>query len=228
MSIVSSDIKTNLIINRIPRSIYDQLCSTSQLQENELYLIDDDVFDMFNKRVVNVDDPVISTDAVNLNYLKDNFIDKSDINQYIDNTKIYNNEFTSYIDSNLGKYQIDYSEWDITVLKGDFSPSEVEITWNPSTTSGTLNGYNLKIKGITIGTGVYSKDSLEIHVEKHVDSLGDIIVDCIRTKVANKIDSYISMKEVFSCLSMLNSSSDIKEILNSISLLNSKLSSYSK
>lgn len=53
----STDTKTNLVINRMSRETFDELGDLNQINDNELYLVDGEDYDMFGKKVVNVADP---------------------------------------------------------------------------------------------------------------------------------------------------------------------------
>lgn len=65
----SSDTKIDLVINRLSRETYNQLSAAGSIDPNQLYLVDDDKYDMFGKRVVNVATPTELSDAVNKEYV---------------------------------------------------------------------------------------------------------------------------------------------------------------
>jgi len=135
MSITSSDTKVDLVINRLSRKVYDQLSATpGGLNKNQLYLIEDENFDVFNKRVVNVKNPLSSTDAVPLGYLKEQYLRKGEISGYVDNSKVYGEHLAggwrngeTYIDGRLGVYKKDCStsspNWRCAVVEGEVQPS---------------------------------------------------------------------------------------------------------
>ena len=65
----SSDTKIDLVINRLSRETYNQLSAAGSIDPDQLYLVDDDKYDMFGKRVVNVATPTELSDAVNKEYV---------------------------------------------------------------------------------------------------------------------------------------------------------------
>lgn len=67
----SSDTKIDLVINRLSREVYDQLSAAGEIDPDQLYLVDDDKYDMFGKRVVNVATPTELSDATNKEYVDD-------------------------------------------------------------------------------------------------------------------------------------------------------------
>lgn len=196
----SSDTETDLIINRLPRSVYDQLSTEGRLYDNQLYFIDDDNFDMFNKRVVNVDSPRDAYDAVNADWLSSNYIDKASIRDYADNTKVYNASMTRYIDGDRDLYAVEYTEWLVTVLAGDVQPSDVAVEWNPSTSAGAMNGWNFVIGGTRIPTGYFVQGVTAIDCDNTYDSK-PLKIKAVREKTFVKTGALVTYDDVYSVLS---------------------------
>jgi len=69
MSYTYSENKIDLIINKVPRSIYKQLQENGEIGENEIYLITDPIMDAANDKIINVADPTDETDASNKKYV---------------------------------------------------------------------------------------------------------------------------------------------------------------
>lgn len=69
MSYTYSENKIDLIINKVPRSIYKQLQENGEISENEIYLITDPIIDAANDKIINVADPTDETDASNKKYV---------------------------------------------------------------------------------------------------------------------------------------------------------------
>lgn len=132
-----------LVINRMTRKIYNELSAQpGKLSDYELYLIDDDVIDAFNKRIVNVEIPVDQNDAINKEYADNMYISKEIITpEVLDYSKTYNKVVNknngekfqngdTYIDGNLDVYQKDTQTIHATeIISGDFQLSDVNVSW---------------------------------------------------------------------------------------------------
>lgn len=121
--------KVNLVINRLNRQQYDELCASVpiKLNEYELYLVDDINYDVFNKRVINVGepDPNVETDGVNVGYVKTTFIKKNEISDFVDCTKIYSPDSEKCLSSDgrlCKRYFLD-TDWETNVVKGSYLPN---------------------------------------------------------------------------------------------------------
>lgn len=119
----ATDINTNLVINRLTRKIYNELSAENKIYSDQLYLIDDEDFDVFNKRITNVLSPKETYDAVNLDYLSSEYIKKDDVVSYVDNSKIYSEKLlmnhpngSTYICGDKKVYKKDTSNWNISVI----------------------------------------------------------------------------------------------------------------
>lgn len=66
---VSTDVNTDLIINKMSRLVYDKMGQYSQLDDNQLYLVDDEVLDAYGKRISNVEYPQLSNDVATKAYV---------------------------------------------------------------------------------------------------------------------------------------------------------------
>ena len=69
---------TNLIINRLSQSKYEQLCAAGQLDPYQLYMTENSQLDAKNSQIKNVASPLLGTDAANKDYV-DNCISNIDI-----------------------------------------------------------------------------------------------------------------------------------------------------
>lgn len=141
MGITSSDTQVDLVINRLSRRIYDQLSAVpGALDKNQLYLIDDEDFDVFNKRVVNVKNPLSAADAVPLGYLREQYLRKGEVHDYVDNSKVYgerrdggwaNGE--TYVDGRMNVYRKDClssaPNWRCEVVQGSVPAGSVAVRW---------------------------------------------------------------------------------------------------
>lgn len=64
-----TETKVNLIINKISRQKYNELLNANQVNENELYMVDESNLDALSATIINVADPILSSDAANKNYV---------------------------------------------------------------------------------------------------------------------------------------------------------------
>lgn len=124
-----TDTAVNLVINRLSRATYNELSNNSSLNPFELYLIDDVDFDIFNKRIVNLEDPVNDKDGVNLGYLDTNYISTKGISAYIDNERIYNSSKTSSLtyDGKLYEKRLEEDDWVVTVESGKYKADQITV-----------------------------------------------------------------------------------------------------
>lgn len=161
MAITNTDMKTDLIINRMTRDIYNHLKEQGSLVEDQLYLIDEDNLDADGQPIVNVPDPILSSDAVNKNYVDANFVQLSG-NQTINGTKTFNDspsvpnitqkddsstkaantEFVNYhvnqLSSKLNKINIDGSETSVLNLQHISEKEYAVLLKNDQALSNTL------------------------------------------------------------------------------------------
>lgn len=215
---VDTELTEGLVINRMPREAFNQLCSEHQLNDNQLYLVTGDEFDMFNMRVINVDSPVMANDAVNIDYLSSNYIAQGKISEFSDNTKTYNSAWNQYIDGNGDIFQLVYTDWNIAVLKGSISPSQVSVYWNPSTTEGAKNGYNFVINGdmsTRIPTGAFIKTATSLYAKNEYAG-NEVEIKAEREIQYVKIDSLVKKSDIYSKLSGITQTSDINEIATAL------------
>lgn len=215
----SADIETDLIINRLTRSIYNELSASGKIYNDQLYLIDDENFDVFSKRVTNVKDPEESGDAVNLNYLSDYYIQKDQVADYIDNSRIYSENLASgwangstYIQGNRDVYTKDTNKWNVTVIRGSVTNVTVEYNtgfgWQFCINGTYRFGQNFTPYPDTMReTTTYSGETVEVSATSW-----------------SKTDTLVGKKDVYSCLSSITATSGVEDIASALVKLKEKMS----
>jgi len=228
MSYTSADTPVDLVINRLSRKIYDELSATpGMLDENQLYLIEDEDFDVLNKRVVNVKTPLSANDAVPLGYLREQYVRQGDILTYVDNSKVYGERKSggwqdgeTYIDGRLGVYKKDCKSsapnWKCAVVSGSVPASSVTVGWR----SGF--GWHFKVNGSMPDGAHYQSDEL-------VDTLQDTFTysgesTTVSATCWHKVDTLVPSKAVYGALSSVTASSSAADVAAAIVKLNSVLS----
>jgi hypothetical protein len=63
------DKNEKLIINTLPKDIFDELSEAGLINDNELYIVDEENLDAASAAIVNVGDPVKASDAANKQYV---------------------------------------------------------------------------------------------------------------------------------------------------------------
>lgn len=225
MSEMSNIVETNvnLVINRLNRAQYDELCASSELQPFELYLVDDENFDVFNKKIVNVAEPFNDGDGVNLGYLKSAYIKKNEVYDYVDNTNIVSNN-GKYILSSDGCFYERFlydEDWVPNVISGDYLNSQVQVYYNGyKGQSGTNFGWAFKIITDVSVINVYTNDVNDeaLFIDGKDLELG-IEIQAQRKPHWMMYDKLIRASELVSELSSINLSSSIEDVTSAIQKL---------
>lgn len=125
----STDIYVDLVINRLSKQQYVTLSAAGQTDSSQLYFIDDEDFDVFNKRVVNMDFPTGEHDGVNLGFLSSNYIKQAEIGSYVDSTKLFDPTETSCVMFDGGVYspRLETDEWTVQKISGEYEPEQVSV-----------------------------------------------------------------------------------------------------
>jgi len=90
----SEEVKYIVPINRMPLSTYNALDKNKELCANQLYFIDDiSEFDVKNMRIVNVAIPENGTDAVNVLYADENYIQIANLSSHLKDNWFYNQKY---------------------------------------------------------------------------------------------------------------------------------------
>jgi len=213
-----TDTQVNLVINRMTRQVYDELSATpGSLKKNELYLIEDEVYDVFNKRVVNVQIPQDENDAVNLNYLSSNYLQEGQMMGIIDeigSSKLFNVLSTSYpigsqyINGNGDIYKKDTSKWDIRIISSTGAVSNVTLQWTSASEFGWRIHYTLGGTNYTIVT--YNTNELA-DVVQGTDSRVNI-----KAISWTKQDRLVKVSEIKTALNSISTSSSTADIAQAL------------
>lgn len=213
-----TDTHVNLVINRMTRQVYDELSATpGSLKKNELYLIEDEVYDVFNKRVVNVQIPQDENDAVNLNYLSSNYLQEGQMMGIIDeigSSKLFNVLSTSYpigsqyINGNGEIYKKDTSKWDIRIISSTGAVSNVTLQWTSASEFGWRIHYTLGGTNYTIVT--YNTNELA-DVVQGTDSRVNI-----KAISWTKQDRLVKVSEIKTALNSISTSSSTADIAQAL------------
>lgn len=65
----SVDYKVDLKINKLTKSIYDQLSSSGSLASDQIYLVEEEFADLNGQQIKNVAEPTLSDDAATKGYV---------------------------------------------------------------------------------------------------------------------------------------------------------------
>jgi hypothetical protein len=76
----------NFIINKLSKAKYEELLQNNRIQDNELYLVKEDEMDANGDPIHNVGTPELSSDAVNKDYVDNNFVLNTEIIKSIEQT----------------------------------------------------------------------------------------------------------------------------------------------
>lgn len=232
MSEMSNVIETNvnLVINRLNRAQYDELCASSELQPFELYLVDDENFDVFNKKIVNVAEPFNDGDGVNLGYLQSTYIKKNEVYNYVDNTNIVSNNGKHILSSDGCFYErfLYDEDWIPNVISGDYLNSQVTVYYHGyKGYSGTNFGWAFKISTDISVIDVYTNDvNDEALIIDGKDLELGIEIQAERKPRWEMYDRLIRASDLVSELSSINLSSTVEDISQSILNLYLKFKSY--
>lgn len=230
MSLISTDTSTDLVINRLSRRIYDQLSATPHaLDENQLYLIEDENFDVFNKRVVNVKNPLSANDAVTLGYLKEQYLRKGEVSSYVDNSKIYGEwlpggwqDGETYVDGRMDVYTKDCKtaspNWRCAVVRGPVTADQVAVGWR--------NGFGwfFTVDGGMPEGAHYQSDELADTLTDTFTYSGEETV--LSATCWHRTDRLVPAGAVYGSLSSVTESSTAEQVAAAIASLNQKLSAY--
>jgi len=237
----SVDTQVDLVINRLSRDIYNELSAIpGALKENELYLIEDENFDVFNKRITNVQIPLEATDAVNLNYLSSQYVQQGNIIDYVDNSRIYGerkvsdwDEKETCIDGRLNVYTKLSSSWICDQISGPtIEKSRISVAWQ----SGF--GWKFKIDGEFAGEHAFANQ----HADQIIDTFtfsGNVVtlsatcwnktaelakLSAVSQVVADTTRQ--NMLSVYKTLSSITTGSTIEQIVSALTCLNATLSTF--
>ena len=214
-----TDTATDLVINRMSRAVYDDMLSNDNIYADQLYLIDDPNFDVFNKRVVNLNPPEEATDAVNLDYLSSEYIAKDNVLNYVDKSRIYSENLASqwpngstYIKGDLNVFVKDTTRWEIEVLQGSVSKDDVTVVHN--------SGYGWQFK---IGTTNFGQNMTD-YPDSLRDSttIGSETVEISATSW-HLADRLIKASDVIGCLSSVTVDTALSDLTTKIVELCDKL-----
>lgn len=167
--------------------------------------------------------PISATDAASKEYVDSSFIKTTNVDEYVDRSKLYSTNNVSYP---YGTRYIDGAgrifekqdtlapSWNITVISGDVQPEDITISW-----SGVTYGWEFKFGE----KSYFGTNKTEMADVSRVASDG---YNILARRIWPQVDSYISKKTIYSCISNITEDSQLTSLCEAICKLNEKVSAY--